>query len=117
MPVAHSLMDSQLQRKPKNTRDKRRVGLEPRREDKGKNHGKLTDLARHVAQQTFCFLMLMGMSVNDPGSCTAHSAFSAVSLKPPQDPTTGQEQVRQLVRLKTDFFYIMKAPRLLLKGP
>lgn len=107
-------MDSQLQRKPKSPRDKRRVGLEPRRKDKGKNY-KLTDLARHVAQQTFCFLMLMGMSVNDSGFWTAHSAFSAVSLKPPQDLTTRQEQAKQLVRLKTDFFYIMEAPRLLLE--
>lgn len=114
MPVAHSLMDSQLQRKPKSPRDKRRVGLEPRRKDKGKNY-KLTDLARHMAQQTFCFLMLMGMSVNDPGFWTAYSAFSAVSLKPPQDLTTRREQARQLVRLKTDFFYIMEALRLLLE--
>ena len=106
MPVAHSLMDSRLQRKPKSPGDKRRVGLEPRRKYKGKNY-KLTDLARHVARQTFCFLMLMGMPVNDPGFWTAHSAFSAVSLKPPQNLRTGREQAGQLVSLKTDFFYIM----------
>lgn len=114
MPVAHSLMDSQLQRKPNSPGDKRRVGLEPRRKDKGKNY-KLTDLARHVARQTFCFWMLMGMPVNDPGFWTAHSAFSAVSLKLPQDLRTGREQAGQLVRLKTDFFYIMEAPSLLLE--
>ena len=82
-----------------------------------KNTGKdgLIDLDGHLAQQTLCFLMLEGILMSGLDYWNAHSAFSAVSLKSPHYPTTGREQVRQRVRLKTDFSYVTKAPKLLLE--